>query len=337
MDQATVKKEEKTLPAPEKSANEKKFVSKGWKVHNEITYRGVDWLLNSTIGVISTYWTDRLTSGKKVAAHIDKYVGMALKPAFKTEAGLVQGTTWFRRFLTIMVGGFTIIPVMMYMENKQRKKKMVHWLDEKMYGKDVVANDPKFEESYKKIEEEPKQGFWIGVVSRIIAITPIIAAATWPASNQRLIKYIYDPIARGTKWVSKKVGIKPGKMLMQGELEHLDGNPKGKKQWQSNWDFFHRTIGFDFGLTIFYAMLHEAAYKSLAAMGMKKTKEDKKQKTAPAETAAAPAESPPAALAAEETGKFVASVGQRKAMAEPAAAYTDKVAAETQSLPQAAI
>ena len=256
---------------------DKEFKSRGWKIHNEITYRGLDWILNSTVGVGTAFWTSRTESGKQYFERpVSAFFEKLLKPILKTPAATAEGAKWGTSFAGIMAGGFAIIPLMMVMEDKNNKKKMVKWLDEKTYGKEVVANDPKFEEAYKRIDEEPKKGLGIGLLSRLFAITPLIIAASTPSINTKLIKYLYDPIGKGSKWVASKIGIKPSQnMLTKGAMVHLDGNPKTPQSFQNNWEFLHRTIGFDFGLTIFYALLHEASYKTLASMGMRKYKKEK--------------------------------------------------------------
>jgi hypothetical protein len=195
-----------------------------------------------------------------------------------------EGSAWGSRFVGIMAGGTAIIPLMTWLENKKNKKKIVRALDERIYGAEKVAADPKFEESYLAIDEEPKKGFAVGMVARFAALAPIIAAVMTPAINKRFVTYIYDPIASSTKWLSSKVGIKPSEsMIVKGAMEHIEGDPKVSKRFMNNWDFLHRTIGFDFGLTIFYSILHEAAFKALAAVGFKGAK--KSSKNAPNEVA----------------------------------------------------
>ncbi len=244
----------------------------GHKIHNEITYRGIDWLLNSAVGVASTMWTDRSEMGKKwFSEPVTKGFEVILKPFLKNPAQLKEGATWGRRFSSIMVGGFTIIPVMMFMENKKVKKDVVRWLDEKVYGEDEVKKNPDFQACYDAIDKEPDKKFGAGIVSRFIAIAPLITAASIPASNMWLMKHLYNPIGNFSKRCASKLGIKPkSKWWAEGAMEHIDGNPKTPKQFQNNWEFLHTTIGFDFGLTIAYAILHEMSYKALAAIGMKK-------------------------------------------------------------------
>ncbi|NBX04463.1 MAG: hypothetical protein EBR02_10490, partial [Alphaproteobacteria bacterium] len=257
--------------APEEGASHQ---TAGHKIHNELTYRGVDWLLNSTVGVASTIATDRTELGKKwFSEPVTNFFKKALAPILKNPAQLQEGATWGRRFASIMAGGFAIIPVMMVMENKKVKKGVVRWLDEKMYGKETVAEDPKFHECYEAIDKEPEKGLGTGMASRLLTLAPLIAVTVEPRTNMILIKKIYQPIGNFSKRCALKLGIKPNKWwLEKGAMEHLDGNPKTPKQFQNNWDFLHATIGFDFGMTALYSVLHEAAYKTLAALGMKKDK-----------------------------------------------------------------
>lgn len=268
--QSPEKAQEKTAPLTEKEASE--FVSAGKKIHTEITYRGIDWLVNSAIGVSFAYWAARTKHGEKYFTKpVSGFFQKILKPVLKTPTAVEEGAKWGTMFAGIMAGGTVIIPPLMVMENKKVKKSIVRWLDEKIYGKEAVATDPKFAEVYHAIDDEPKKGFAIGMASRLIAIAPLIAAASMPATNKPLIKYLYDPIGKASKWTAERIGIKPGRMALEGAMEHIEGDPNIAKKFQSNWDFLHRTIGFDFGLTIFYSIFHQIAYNSLAAMGMKKT------------------------------------------------------------------
>lgn len=250
----------------------------GLKIHNEVTYRGIDWLLNSSIGVAFCYWQARTHSGEKFFNKpVSSFFKTILKPVFKTPQGLEEGSKWGTMFTGIMAGGTLIIPPMMLMENRNVKKKVVRQLDEMMYGKDEVADNPEFKKCYESIDKEPEKTFSTGMIARLMAITPLIAASSTPAINMRLMKYIYDPIGNLSERAASAVGIKPSaEMLEKGAMELLDGNPKSIPQFQNNWDFLHRTIGFDFGLTIVYSFLHELAYKSLAAIGMKKDTDDQR-------------------------------------------------------------
>ena len=264
--------------APQAEPDKKPFVSAGKTIHNEITYRGIDWLVNSAVGISFAYWSSRTHSGQKYFTKpVTNFFKTILKPVMKSEQSLEEGAKWGTMFASIMAGGTTIIPVMMAMENKTNKKGIIKWLDEKWYGKEAVANNPQFEESYKAIDNEPHKSFAIGMASRFAALAPLIAMSVYSPTNKVLIKHVYDPIGTGSKWVAKKVGIKPSAEMLdplKGALEHIEGDPNIPKRMMSNWDFLHRTIGFDLGLTFLYSFLHEVAYKGLAKMGVKETDND---------------------------------------------------------------
>lgn len=260
----------------------------GWRIHNEITYRGINWLLNSTIGVAFTYWTVKTESGvRKFSQPVTHFFEERLKSYFKKPENLAEGVSWGTRLLTIMIGGFTIIPLMILMENKTVKKNVVRWLDEKIYGRDEVKNNPAFEESYKKIDEEPRKGFWRGMFARAIALSPLFVICFNSELNKWPARFLYNPLGKMTKWTAEKCGIKPASMIAKTQMVHPDGNTSLSKVPQSNWDYLHQTIGFDFGLTAFYAVLHEIAYKTLASFGAKNIKSAKasesteSKKTAP--------------------------------------------------------
>ncbi len=258
--------------------DDKKFISKGQKIHNEITYRGVDWILNSAFAVIFTYCSNKTEAGIKYFTEpVKKFFNVALKPIFKTPEKLETPSKMGAMFASIMIGGTAIIPVMMVLENKNTKKKIIKKIDEKIYGADEVANDPKFQESYNALDNEPKKGFVVGMVTRMLALAPILTAVLIPKSNEQLNKFIYEPIGKGTKWVGERLPISATREKMKSVTEMVPyrGNPENKKVIESNWEFLHtKVIGFDLGLTFFYSFIHEAAYKAVSAMtGGKKGKE----------------------------------------------------------------
>ena len=248
----------------EQKSKDKDFVSTGQKIHNEVTYRGVDWLLNSTLAVAFAYATKQTERGQRFWTRpIEGFFSRIMKPLFKSAENLKSGSEWGAAFISIMFGGTAIIPVMMGLENKQNKKSIIRWLDEKIYGKEAVANDPKFEEAYSRIDEEPKKKFSTGMIARIASLAPLIALTVSPINNY-IKKGYYDYIGAGSKKLAEAVGIKP-KSMMEAAT-----NGVGTK-----WDYLHQTIGFDVGLTFIYSFMHEAAYKALAALGLKKHDEGK--------------------------------------------------------------
>lgn len=247
------------LPAKKQSPSYSSDVvplTKGERVFDEITYRGVDWLMNSAIGVAFTYWTARTLSGKQhFSEPVTSFFMKNLKPFFKTEEGLKEGANWGNSITSIMVGGFTTIPPIMWLE--ANKKPIVKALDRKIYGDKEVDTNPDLNAAYNAIDQEPAKNFTIGTVTRFISLAPIFWAVTkYP---QQLNRYLYEPIGNASKWACKQVGFK-NEYLMNRTLPDEFGKPL------SDWDYIHRTIGFDFGLTLAYSYIHEYTYKTMSAM-----------------------------------------------------------------------
>jgi hypothetical protein len=268
-------------PVATPTAADPNFTSFGAKTHNLITYRGVDWLMNATFGVSFSYFADRTKLGKIYSEKLQGAFGKVLSPILKDAKSLEVGSKWGARFANIMIGGFAIIPFMAALEDKKNKKSIIKSLDEMHYGKDAVAHDPKFEESYKKIDEEPPRDVSTGMVARFVALAPLLAITFTPATNNFMAKNIYNRIGGATKWTAEKIGIRPKSLMARGEMVHPNGDPKLAKEFQSDWKYIHETIGFDFGLTFIYAYLHEGVINLLTG--------GKKSKAAPAQPAAAPA------------------------------------------------
>lgn len=351
------------------------FVSAGERIHNEITYRGVDWILNATLGVTVAVLTARTKWGREnIQRHLDTFFSKVLAPVFvkdptklaklkgtlKTINGkganpadavsFLQGYTnegmqvaeslasfskdlassvaWGSRLVTIMFGGFTLIPPMLVLEDHKNKRGMVKYFDKMVYGKEKVENDPRFAQAYYEIMHEPKKGFWVGLLTRCMALTPIFAVALTPPVN-RYVGYgvftklpqdglkmteaekatntgIYNGIGKMTGWAGEKMGLKKG-YLNQVSAYGNEGKPI------TNWEFLHDTIGFDFGLTFFYSLMHEASFKFVSLFADKNkgkhkaTTEKAPQVAAPDIAVKAPAEAPVEQLsqtpATETSGK----------------------------------
>lgn len=241
----------------------------------------MDWGVNSAIGVAFSYCTARTKIGRQYFGEPVAKLGKALlSPFLKSEAALNEGSKWFSMFASIMFGGTAIIPIMKKMEEPDFKEWCQRSIDKTCYTKEELQ-DPRFEEQYKAIHNEPKKDFKTGMIARFMAIAPLITLASIPATNKPMIKYIYDPIATGTKWLAKKCGIQPKKMMEEGAMVLLDGDPRSVPQFQSNWDYLHQTIGFDFGLTLFYSKLHEMSFKALAERNQANEKKQQKDNPSP--------------------------------------------------------
>ncbi|MCI5049114.1 MAG: hypothetical protein MRY32_02105 [Rickettsiales bacterium] len=228
-----------------------RYVTGGERVFNEVTYRGVDWLLNSAAGVAFTYWAARTKAGEKYFGKpVYNFFHSGLKPFVKNEQKLDVAAGWGRAFAGIMFGGFVTIPPIMALE--KNKLGFVQKVDKMIYGEDQVKNDPRFAFAYEDIKNEPEKDFTGGIVTRFAAITPLIAASM--AFSPQLDKYMYAPIGKMSKAAAKNMGIEGKAMKARMQLDE-DG------KMVSDWDYLHQKIGFDFGLTIFYAYLHEFSYK----------------------------------------------------------------------------
>jgi len=322
---------------PGKESEKEPFVSFGKKTHNEITYRGIDWLVNSAVGISFAYWASRTKMGRECFSEPVANATRAIMRMFtKNPQTIEKGAEGGMMFASITAGGTAIIPVMMTMENKKNKKGIIRWLDEKWYGKEAVAGDPKFQESYDAIDQEPHKSFGIGMASRFAALAPLIAITMTPSAHGFMSKQIYDRIANVSKWFSRKVGIKPGEEMLAPILNAKTGEKI------SNWDFLHHTIGFDVGVTFFYSFLHEAAYKTLAKLGMKETDTDKEsgqQYTAVGAPITSPASFAVETGAVENTWPLIEETRpkqshagkikpRQQSFAEPAELHTQRLAAQ---------
>jgi len=261
--------EKESALAPAEKDKKHEFVTTGEKIHNEITYRGVDFLLSSLLGVGFTYWAAKTKYGQEhYSKPVINFFKAVLKPVLHNEKTLEEGARWGNMFTSICLGGTAIIPPMIVLENKKVKDKIIRGLDKKIYGKEKIENDPKFEEAYQRINDEPVQDFKTGMAARFTILVPMIMVTTIPAANKLMLKYLYKPIAKSTKWMAETIGIKPAKLIAEGEHVLVDGDPNLPKQFQSNWDFIHTTFGLDAGLCIIYSFLHEYAYKAMAKLGI---------------------------------------------------------------------
>ncbi len=236
----------------------KPAVTTGGFMFNEFTYRGVDWLLNSALGVAFSYWTIRTHSGiehfgKPVTNFFNKHLttfsetGLSKQlNIFQSAESIKSGAYWGNVFSSIMVGGFATIPPIMALE--ANKKEISRSLDEMVYGKEKVANEPAFNAYYQSIGQESPKSFGIGLTTRLISLAPILGAMV--AYPKPLTKYLYEPIASVTKFSAESIGIKPASLMQ-----------KRKGFEETDWDFIHTNIGTDFGLAFVYSYIHEYTYK----------------------------------------------------------------------------
>ncbi len=253
----------------QQSANSKAKSTPGKWGHWALTYLGGDWLLNSAVGVGFTYFTARTAFGKKYYVEpVSKGIRAALSPFFKQPETLEKAVGGGRDFLSIMVGGTAINPILTRLESHENKKAISKAIDTAIYGKDRVENDPKFKEAYDAIDQEPIKDTKSVWISRLIALAPLYAAATNPKSyaylkhnDTPIIKYVsFDRISNFTRTAAEKIGIRPAKMMATTMKNPTTG------EVTSNWKALHDYIGFDYGLTVYYAILHAISFSAVAKL-----------------------------------------------------------------------
>ncbi len=300
----------------------------GKKVHWLLTYIGGDWILNSAIGVGFAYLTARTELGKKYYVEpINKGLGAVLSPVIKDEKTLEKVIGGGRDFFSIMFGGTMVNPILTRLENHKNKKAISKSIDTMIYGKDRVENDPRFKQAYDEIDLEPKKdtkGVWI---ARGIAVAPLWAATFFPKgmkfiqSNEvPVLKWVNaDTISNFTRTTAEKMGIRPKKMIEAVEKDPTTG------KLTSNWQKLHDYIGFDYGLTIYYAILHSMAFSWVAKQRHNKrdAKQEAQQKAIPTtvsnnannEVQLGVAEKPVAPQVAEIPTSQVNHIAERELMA----------------------
>ena len=247
--------------------SKKRQATTGEKIHWGLTYIGGDWILNSAVGVSFTFLTARTEVGKK---YLIKPASEALEWLcslfVKNPETVKKGVSGGLNFLSIMVGGTVINPILTTLEGHKHKKTISKFFDTLFYGKDKVAQDPKFQEAYENIDKEPLKDTKSVWISRFIALAPLLVIASTPkayefmkSNDVPLIKHLnFDSISNFTRKTAEKIGIKPKRLM-----ERFEVNPTTGKSI-SDWQALHDFAGFDYGLTILYAVLHAVTFPAVA-------------------------------------------------------------------------
>jgi hypothetical protein len=251
------------------AADPKLHTTTGKKIHWGLTYLGGDWLLNSSFGVAFAYVASRTHWGQKhYTKPVNEFLNKIVEPLIEnadTRKKVVGGGT---SFLNIMFGGTVVNPLLTHLESHKQKKSISKFFDKLIYGKDRVENDPKFQQAYDAIDHEPKKDSKSAWLARFIALAPLIAASSTPKVNEffkttklPVLGIIsHDSISSFTRKTAEKIGIRPQKMMTETGLNTMTGKVT------SNWQALHDLIGFDFGYTVYYALLHSAAFSAVAKL-----------------------------------------------------------------------
>lgn len=278
----------KTNDKLNKDGKERAFVSKGEKLHKWVTYLSVDWVFNAAMGVAFAYGAKFTDFGQKYwSGPITEGFTKLLKPIIKDPKSLEKSVGNGNMFMSIIAGGMLTIPPLMILENPEVKKSIIKKYDEWIYGKETVANDPKFQQAYDEIQEAPKKGFWTGMLSRFAALAPLLATVVFTKPREISTKHYFSHISNASEAAAHGLGFSE---------KSFAGLPtaEAKKRWQ----FIHEGIAMDAGLGLPYAGLHAVFYNMFAGFKGKECKTE----TAP-ELAAAPASNEIVPQAAAEPAK----------------------------------
>lgn len=250
---------EKGVPsvAPKNTAaQERTFISRGQKFHKWTTYLGIDWILNATFGVSFSYWGKYSKMGQeKWSRPLTEFFTEKLRPYIKDPVSLAKSADKGNMFMSIIAGGMFTIPPLMVMESRPVKKALSKKYDEIFYGKEVVASDPKFKESYDRIDDQPKKSFITGMISRFIALAPLLAMVLHERTREFSDKIYFNHISSGSETVSRAIGFGPQSFKKVSEAE-------AKERWK----FIHDNVAMDAGLSLPYAGMHAVTYNAVAAL-----------------------------------------------------------------------
>ncbi len=245
------------------TSGKKPFISTGQHIHKWGTYLSVDWIFNAMTGVTFAYWGKFTESGKKIWSEpITNAFKKGLGPLIKNEEQLAKSAAYGNVFMSIIAGGMFTIPPLLVLENKKNKKNITQALDEKIYGKETVENDPRFQASYEAIENAPEKDFTRGLTSRFAALAPLLAMVLIPATRKISDKLWFDHVAHASDVTARKMGFSP---------ESFKNLPAAEAA--GRWDFIHKSVAMDAGLGVPYAILHAFFYNKF--VGNKEKKEHK--------------------------------------------------------------
>jgi hypothetical protein len=246
----------------QESYDAKKDKTVGERVHNAVTYGGVDFLLNAGIGASFAFAVNRVPFGQRYYKQPVEKLLKNVNKHFVSETNLQKSVERGQNLISIAIGGTAINPLLTRLEKPENKEAFVKKVNETVYGKWEVAHNPRFEGVKERIYDQPEKSLTAAWVSRLVSLAPIYYIASQPqllkgfkSNNLPVVKHIsFDSIGSFTKRVASKVGIKP-----KGWWNETYTNADGITQ--TNWNGLHNDfIGFDFGFTIPYMFLHAATF-----------------------------------------------------------------------------
>ena len=263
------KQQQPDLGTPPSASDGKPFVSTGQKVHKWSTYLGVDWILNAIAGVGFSYWGNHTKTGQKLW-------GRPVKAMFTKALG---GFEYFKKnpkvlessvsnggvFMSVIAGGMFTIPPLLALENKENRIGITRWWDKLIYGKDRVERDPKFEQSYRDIREEPEKDFTTGMTSRFAALAPLLALVITPKVKDVSASLYFDHVSSASEKSFNALGFSKEKMF-----EGVSKREPETGNMEERWKNIHDSMATDFGLGIPYAILHSFFYDMFSGQADKR-------------------------------------------------------------------
>lgn len=199
---------------------------------------------------LSLFIKDSVQLQKSVELINDKVQLKKTAGFIKDEVQLKESAGYGNIFMSIIAGGMFTLPPLLMLENKKVKKSIVMFYDRLIYGKKKVENDPKFQKAYDEIDNAPKKDFWSGLLTRFVALAPLLAIVLIPSTKKLSNKLWFDHVEKASGFVATKAGFSPEKSFK--ELSFSEAKDR--------WKFIHESVAMDFGLGIPYAILHSFFY-----------------------------------------------------------------------------
>lgn len=297
---------EKTVSeSASREQGEKPIVTAGQHIHKWGTYLSVDWMFNTLCGVGFHYFSKYTHIGRQYwSGPIQGAFKKILSPIITNKEALGRSAGLGGTFMSIIAGGmFTVLPIAA-LEEKNNRIGFVKWLDEMIYGKEKVANDPKFQESYEAIKQEPEKDQKAVWLARGAALAPLLAIVLVPSYQPGAVRKwfhaisdgasaFFTPIQNGSKWVARRFGFSENSFKDGLAVHQAKEIPVTAAQ---KWNDIHEATALDFGLGLPYAGLH-AMFIGMFAKGATEKKPEHKPRSSEhliegektIETSAAPA------------------------------------------------
>ncbi len=232
----------------------RQFVSLGERITHIGTYVGVDWFFNAAAGVGFAYWGDRTAMGQKYwSKPLSSAFNKILKPFIKDPEHLRASVAGGNMFMSIIVGGMMTIPPLLVLELNPVKTAITKFFDRMIYGNNTVDHDPKFQQSYRELQQAPTKDFWTGMLTRGISLAPLLGVILFAPTRKLANEFYFHPLAKITGKTAEAIGVRPAKLM---ELR--------PGQTTSDWQYIHDSLSMDFGLGPIYALFHGITYDMFA-------------------------------------------------------------------------